>query len=656
MALPNGQRGFNAFNDMMRPGARVSEKVRLMEEYIEKVSDFLKGCEVESGKVTIAKHQWDKFQKITAPYESELHQTEVAIERLEEARNNREAHDVDGRQLLDEASAAKIKDILAREQQDAASMVGEAYALILLNDKSLEHIRSLSPSTKRLLHNAELLPLRKRIEELEDELKTVVQVPATLPDANIISQLRDELKREKDKNEKLYEKNKELQTQKLRLENEIRLHKIEAGKNLSSWNESKVEVSRLKSSINSKVTELNLEIAKVNDLRKRFKNSVDEQKSKDAELGSLKKSHTDLKTQSQPHEKFLYFCITLMLGIPDDAEIPWYDIFENISSNIAYYKIFKLDLNSPHQLWIVESPITSEGDDDISQSSNDEMTSPIGLALKLFYQLRSKPSRVEEPQTLRLMSQLASKLIKVDQLCVTQLAISVFYEFHSQSRVENHQNGGPSFLHGLAGLSTMTMVHHIAMSYPELDEQFSTESYISDTERAINRSYPDLRRFCQVLPHLTDKKIDKVIDILATRFGDNLIHYPRHSPHIIRGELNLDTIGLTLIDMENKEWVMVIEHKSSGKPNSINIMSKSLFRLSREHNNLVNYSYCIKQCSKFSNLIFHHGINDKEASWWWLLTTTPGQARDLDPEEERELAEILQGLEDLSEKPGSSMV
>ncbi|KAF7949238.1 hypothetical protein EAE96_008405 [Botrytis aclada] len=122
----------------------------------------------------------DYYRTTLSEYENTLLEMSHAEEDMEAAWNELEERKIVGDQ--DEASAARIKDSLAGEQGDAATTVGEVYSLILLDDKSIEHIKSLSPLTMRLLNNAEPLTLRKHIIYFQEQLKNSVKVPEILPE------------------------------------------------------------------------------------------------------------------------------------------------------------------------------------------------------------------------------------------------------------------------------------------------------------------------------------------------------------------------------------------------------------------------------------------------------------------------------------------
>lgn len=624
MALPNNYGLFNAFNDIPRPGAVANEKIQHMEEYIQKVDTFLKDCNTEFGKVSISKQKWERYQVLTASYESKMTQLDAARKRLEELWNDRDERQVKDPEEHDKASADRVRNILAREQQDAESMIGEAYALILLNNKSLDNIRSLSPATKRLLENAELLPLRNQISDLQEQLSNAVQVPATLPDANLIHKLRESLEKEKQKNKRLDDKVNELNGRITNLEIGVKNNKDDAKRNLDSWNASKVEVSKLNDNIRLAEKALDLEKKKFEALRKRYKSSLKEQeseKSASEELMSLKQDYRGLQNESEYQENLFCSCIGLLLEIPEDMKNRWCNIFRN-----AYYPLNEeqeliLDHHSSHQLWLVQNPITSRHDAEILEISNEDMSLPMSSALRLIHQFQARPSKVEEPRTLRLISHLITKITEVDQYWLSQVSLSCFHVFHSYAAVENNEDVGPSLLHGLTSLAMMTLIHHMAMSYPQIQSIFSIDEYICNTTSQIDPGDGPIFEFSKVLPKLTNLDVDDAVDALRVHFQENVIHYSLHSPSIIVGNFGLDVIGLTMITEPNFEWVMIIEHKSYGKPNLINMIEKSLFNLSDTYNNLTTSTFCIKDRSKFAILLFDHEETDREYQWWKMVTT-----------------------------------
>ncbi|TGO17343.1 hypothetical protein BTUL_0018g00100 [Botrytis tulipae] len=624
MALPNNHELFNALNNIPRPEAVANEKIQQMEEYIQKLDTFLKDCKTEFGKVSISKQKWERYQVLTASYESKMDQLDAARRRLEELWNDRDERKVKNPEEHDKASAARIRDILDREQQDAESMVGEAYALILLNDKSLEHIRGLSPATKRLLENAELLPLRSQINDLQEQLSNAVQVPGTLPDVNLIHELREKLQNEEQKNKRLNDKVNELNGRIKNLNISVKYHKDDAKRNLDSWNDTKVKVSQLNDTVREAENALVLESKKFEAMRKRYISSFKEQeaeKSASEELHTLKHDYRVLENESEYHENFFCSCIGILLEIQEDMKNRWGNIFRNAPYHLTEEQELILDHDSSHQLWLVQDPITSRNGAEHSDHLDEVMTLPMNSALRLIHQFQARPSKVEEPGTLRLISHLTTKVTEVDQYWLGQVSLSCFRVFHSYGAVENNEDVRPSFLHGLTSLAMMILIHHMAMSYPVIQSIFSIDEYICNTTSQIDPDDGLIFAFSKILPKLTNLDMDKAVDALRVHFKESVIHYPLHNPSVIAGKFELDVIGLTMITEPNFEWVMIIEHKDPGEPNLINMIEKSLFKLSDTYNNVTTSTYCIADCSKFANLLFDHGETDREYQWWKMVTS-----------------------------------
>ncbi|KAF7915963.1 hypothetical protein EAE99_009967 [Botrytis elliptica] len=549
-----------------------------------------------------------------------------AEESMEAALNELEARQNNDRQAAnqDEASAARIESILARERKDAAAMVGEAYALILLNDKSLDHIKSLSPSTMRLLHNAELLPLREQVRDLTEQLKNSVQVPATLPDVAEKHALQDKLTKEQARSKALNDKIHQLYGEKKKLEK------------LNSWNKSNAEVSKLRNDLKEANRLLKRSEERNETLRKTHKKS-----SRDYEnsIQSLKDDRDHVHGVHKFREKFFCSCIGLTLEIPNEIKNTWHDIFCSLPQDFTSDLTLEPKNLSHHQLWIVKTPVASRNVGEIFKSPKDDMASPMRLALELYHQLHSRPSKIEEPRTLELMSLVITTISSIEEFSLGQVIIACCRAFYTYGWVPNEEDNRPSFLHGLTSLSMMIMTHQMVMRYPKIEGRYLIEDYVQDGVSAIDPSHRILCKLCTVIPGVTTASIDEIVDSLKVHFNQKVVHYPLGSTYIRCDNFGIDVIGLSLITEPNFDWVIVIEHKSLESPNVINTISKSLFKLSDRNNDLIHTSFDIKDCSKFSNFVFNHDITDKEYLWWMNVTTNNGKAWSSD--EEMELQAIL---------------
>ncbi|THV44886.1 hypothetical protein BGAL_0561g00020 [Botrytis galanthina] len=532
MANPNDERMFPAFDETMRPGARVQEKIQRMDEYVKKLDLFLTQCKKELGRRTLSKQKWDSYQATLSKYENTSIQMTHAEENMEAALNELETRQNNDRQVADqdEASAARIESILARERKDAATIVGEAYVLILLNDKSLDHIRSLSPSTKRLLNNAELLPLREQIRDLREQLKNSVQVPATLPDVGEVLALQDKLAKEQARSKALNEKIHQLYAENFNLTRDVAVQKADAQDKLNCWNESKAEVSKLKKYLKQANILLQSQQNQYEALRKTHKKSCGDY---DKEIKSLKDDRDHVHEVHNFREKFFCSCIALTLEIPNEIKNTWHDVFRSLPQDFTSDLTLEPKNLSHHQLWIVKTPVISGNDGEISKSPKDDMASPMSLAFELYHQLHSRSSKIEEPRTLELMSLVITTTSSIEGLSLGQVIISCCRAFYTYGWVPNEEDNRPSFLHGIASLSMMIMTHQMVMRYPKIEGRYLIEDYVQDGINVIDPSHQILCKLCTIIPGITTASMEKVVDSLKVHFDQKVIHYPLGSTHII---------------------------------------------------------------------------------------------------------------------------